>query len=99
VKLQPPTSFSNVRTRLHNRLEARIAEFDTAHNWVALRLSSGSSCLPSARRREISQPNDVAAQRDGAIYFSNPSCGRKPHFGVPRPLQLDFRGVYRLAPG
>jgi gluconolactonase len=38
----------------------------------------------------LNSPNDVVVKRDGAIYFSDPSYGRKPHFGVPRPLQLDF---------
>ena len=48
--------------------------------------------------KELNSPNDVVVKRDGAIYFSDPSYGRKEHFGVPRPPQLDFRGVYRLAP-
>ena len=48
--------------------------------------------------KELNSPNDVVVKRDGAIYFSDPSYGRKEHFGVPRPAQLDFRGVYRLAP-
>jgi len=47
--------------------------------------------------KELNSPNDVVVKRDGAIYFSDPSYSRRPHFGVPRPLQLDFRGVYRLA--
>ena len=46
----------------------------------------------------MNSPNDVVVKRDGAIYFSDPSYGRREHFGLPRPLQLDFRGVYRLAP-
>jgi gluconolactonase len=36
---------------------------------------------------------------DGAIYFSDPTYGRDEGYGSPRPLQLDFRGVYRVAPG
>jgi gluconolactonase len=48
--------------------------------------------------KELNSPNDVVVKRDGAIYFSDPSYGRKEHFGVPRLPQLDFRGVYRLAP-
>ena len=48
--------------------------------------------------KELNSPNDVVVKRDGAIYFSDPSYGRRPHFGVPRPLALDFRGVYRLSP-
>ena len=35
---------------------------------------------------------------DGGIYFTDPTYGRKEYFGNPRPLQLDFRGVYRAEP-
>ena len=42
--------------------------------------------------------NDVVVKSDGAIYFSDPTYGRMEHFGVLRAPQLDFRGVYRLAP-
>ena len=48
--------------------------------------------------KELNSPNDVIVKRDGAIYFSDPTYGRKPHFGVPREPQLAFRGVYRLSP-
>jgi gluconolactonase len=48
--------------------------------------------------KELNSPNDVIVRSDGAIYFSDPTYGRKPHFGLPRELQLSFRGVYRLAP-
>jgi gluconolactonase len=36
--------------------------------------------------------------RDGAIYFTDPTYGRIEYYGVPRPTELDFRGVYRLDP-
>jgi gluconolactonase len=36
---------------------------------------------------------------DGSIYFSDPSYGRTPGFGVERPLELGFKGVYRVPPG
>jgi gluconolactonase len=48
--------------------------------------------------KELNSPNDLVVKRDGAIYFSDPSYGRREHFGVPRPQQLDFCGVWRLAP-
>lgn len=49
--------------------------------------------------RELNSPNDVVVKSDGAIYFSDPTFGRiRDDVGVPRPLTLDFRGVYRLAP-
>lgn len=48
--------------------------------------------------RELNSPNDVVVKSDGAIYFSDPTYGRMQYYGNPRPLQLDFRGVYRVAP-
>jgi gluconolactonase len=48
--------------------------------------------------KELNSPNDVVVKSDGAIYFSDPTYGRKPHFGVPREPELAFRGVYRVSP-
>ena len=47
--------------------------------------------------KELNSPNDVVVKSDGAIYFSDPTYGRKPHFGLPRETELSFRGVYLLA--
>ena len=49
--------------------------------------------------RELNSPNDIVVGNDGSIYFTDPTYGRKEHFGVPRPLQMGFQGVYRLPPG
>jgi gluconolactonase len=49
--------------------------------------------------RELNSPNDVCVRSDGSIYFSDPWYGRMPGFGVERPRQLGFQGVYRLPPG
>jgi gluconolactonase len=48
--------------------------------------------------RELNSPNDVVVKSDGAIYFSDPWYGRMPVYGVERPRQLGFQGVYRIAP-
>ena len=49
--------------------------------------------------KELNSPNDLVAKSDGAIYFSDPTYGRiREDVGIPRPLTLDFRGVYRIAP-
>ncbi len=48
---------------------------------------------------ELNSPNDVVVKSDGAIYFSDPWYGRMPVFGVERPRQLGFQGVYRIPPG
>ncbi|MCP4141233.1 MAG: SMP-30/gluconolactonase/LRE family protein [Chloroflexi bacterium] len=45
--------------------------------------------------KELNSPNDVICKRDGSVYFTDPDSGRSEKFGVPRPQQLDFQGVYR----
>jgi gluconolactonase len=49
--------------------------------------------------KELNSPNDVCVRSDGSIYFSDPWYGRMPVYGVERPRQLGFQGVYRVAPG
>lgn len=49
---------------------------------------------------ELNSPNDIVAKSDGAIYFTDPTYGRvREDVGILRALTLDFRGVYRIAPG
>jgi len=46
--------------------------------------------------KELNSPNDVVASSTGAVYFTDPTYGRLEYYGNPRPLQLDFRGVWRV---
>ena len=48
--------------------------------------------------KELNSPNDVVVKSDGTIYFSDPASGRGPGYGIPRPQELDFQGVFRLDP-
>jgi gluconolactonase len=48
--------------------------------------------------KELNSPNDVIVKSDGFIYFSDPWYGRMPVFGEEREKELDFQGVYRIAP-
>ena len=48
--------------------------------------------------RELNSPNDIIVKSDGAICFTDPNYGRREYFGVPREQELDFQGVYRIAP-
>ncbi|HEX2114591.1 MAG TPA: SMP-30/gluconolactonase/LRE family protein [Alphaproteobacteria bacterium] len=48
--------------------------------------------------KELNSPNDVVVKSDGSIYFTDPTYGRAEYYGNPRPTQLAFRGVYRVAP-
>src|SRR4051812_21473667 len=49
--------------------------------------------------RELNSPNDVVVKGDGAIYFTDPTYGRMPGFGIERAQDLSFQGVYRIPPG
>lgn len=49
--------------------------------------------------RELNSPNDICVRSDGSIYFTDPWYGRMPHYGVERPRELGFQGVYRIPPG
>jgi gluconolactonase len=49
--------------------------------------------------KELNSPNDVVVKSDGAIYFTDPTYGRMPGFGIEREQELAFQGVYRIPPG
>ncbi|MGH7121608.1 MAG: SMP-30/gluconolactonase/LRE family protein, partial [Acetobacteraceae bacterium] len=46
--------------------------------------------------KELNSPNDVVVAADSNIYFSDPTYGRMPGFGVERKQELSFQGVYRV---
>lgn len=47
--------------------------------------------------KRLNSPNDLVLARDGAIYFTDPPFGLRGGNGSPA-RELDFTGVYRLAP-
>jgi gluconolactonase len=49
--------------------------------------------------KELNSPNDVVVKSDGTIYFTDPTYGRMPGFGIEREQELSFQGVYRLPAG
>jgi gluconolactonase len=49
--------------------------------------------------KELNSPNDIIVHSDGSVYFSDPTYGRMPVFGLEREQDLDFQGVYRIPPG
>jgi gluconolactonase len=46
--------------------------------------------------KTLNSPNDIVVATGGAVYFTDPTYGRQPFFGVPREPELTFRGVYRI---
>jgi gluconolactonase len=48
--------------------------------------------------KQLNSPNDVVCGSDGGIYFSDPPYGRAKFYGVERPQELAFQGVYSVGP-
>jgi gluconolactonase len=46
--------------------------------------------------KQLNSPNDIVVRSDGGIYFSDPPYGRAKFYGVERPQELGFQGVYRV---
>lgn len=47
--------------------------------------------------KELNSPNDVVVRSDGSVYFTDPTYGRMPVFGLERSQELDCQGIYRVA--
>jgi gluconolactonase len=47
---------------------------------------------------ELNSPNDVVVDSDGGVYFTDPTYGRMPGYGLEREQQLPFQGVFRIPP-
>ncbi|MEO1198512.1 MAG: isochorismatase family protein [Pseudomonadota bacterium] len=47
--------------------------------------------------RELNSPNDLCVKSDGSIWFTDPWYGRMPGFGVERPRELGWQGVFRIS--
>jgi gluconolactonase len=48
--------------------------------------------------KELNSPNDVVVASSGTTYFSDPTYGRMPGFGIELEQDLSFQGVYRVEP-
>jgi gluconolactonase len=46
--------------------------------------------------RELNSPNDVIVDQAGRILFTDPTAGRSREYGVERPVELTFSGIYRV---
>jgi gluconolactonase len=49
--------------------------------------------------KELNSPNDIVVASGGAIYFTDPTSGRTARYGVERPQELSFQGIYWIDPG
>jgi gluconolactonase len=80
--------------------QGRLVSCEHATSRVVRQEKSGAMTVLAAhfQGKELNSPNDLVVKSDGAIYFSDPTYGRiREDVGVPRELQLAFRGAYRVA--
>jgi len=91
-----PSNMANGNT--YDR-DGRILSCEHATSHVVRETDGGTEVIASRYDgKELNSPNDIIAGGDGSIFFTDPTYGRMGRHGVERPLQLDFRGVYRIAP-
>lgn len=97
-EIQKPSNKGNGMT-YDAALNLLVCEHSTS-SVVRLRRDGTREVLSSKwRGRELNSPNDICVRADGSIYFTDPTYGRMPHYGVERPVELGFQGVYRLPAG
>ena len=81
-------------------LQGRLLSCEHASSRLTRTEADGTitALATSYRGLELNSPNDVVTRSDGGIYFTDPTYGRMPYYGVERTPQLGFRGVYRVGP-
>jgi gluconolactonase len=92
-----PCSMSNGLT--YDR-QGRLVACEHATSRVT-RTESDGRIVPIATHclgKQLNSPNDIVCKGDGGIYFSDPPYGRVKFYGVERPQELPFQGVYRVGP-
>jgi sugar lactone lactonase YvrE len=92
-----PSGKSNGLTRDR---EGRLIVCEHAGRRVARIEADGSVTTIVSHYRNccLNSPNDVVVKSDGFIYFTDPPYGLNPVYGVAERPELDFAGVYRVAP-
>jgi gluconolactonase len=79
--------------------EGNLYVCEHATSRVVKETPSGEIVVVASRwqGRALNSPNDIVLRSDNTIYFSDPTYGRMPVFGVERNQELTFQGVYRVA--
>jgi gluconolactonase len=80
--------------------EGRLLACEHASSQVS-RTEADGRIIPLATHyqgKQLNSPNDIVCAADGSIYFSDPPYGRAEYYGVPRPQELSFQGVFRVGP-
>jgi len=97
VVLRDPSGMTNGTT--YDR-EGRLLMCEHATSQVTRLEADGSITVLAShwQGKQLNSPNDIVVDDSGAIWFTDPLYGREAATGVPREADLDFRGVYRIAP-
>ncbi len=96
VSFRKPSNMANGNT--YDR-QGRMLSCEHATSRVTRTEADGSITVLAThyQGKELNSPNDIVVKSDGWIYFTDPMYGRMPYFGIERPSELGFRGVYRVA--
>lgn len=83
-------------------LHGRIVSCEHAASRLVVHDHDGKRVTPLATHHEgraLNSPNDVVCDREGRLWFTDPSFGRvRPDLGLVRAEEMAFRGVFRLDP-
>jgi gluconolactonase len=92
-----PTGYANGNTRDR---QGRLVTCEHATSRVTRTEADGKVTVLAShwQGKELNSPNDIVVRSDGRIYFTDPTYGRQGDTGLARPLELPFRGVYRIDP-
>jgi gluconolactonase len=80
--------------------EGRLITCEHATSRVVREEHDGSLTVLAAAYdgAELNSPNDIVIDRDGLVYFTDPTAGRQDFWGIPRPIPQPVCGVYRVDP-
>lgn len=83
-------------------MQGRVISCEHASSHLVLHDHGGKRVRTLASHyqgRELNSPNDVICDSHGNIWFTDPAFGRlREDLGIVRAQELDFQGVFRLAP-
>ena len=78
--------------------QGRLVTCEHATSRVTRAEPNGSTTVLATHHgdKQLNSPNDIVVATSGSIYFTDPGFGRMEFYGVPRPQELSFQGVYRI---
>lgn len=90
---------SNISNGLTYDTDGRLVACEHATSRVTRTEHDGTTTTLASHYhgKELNSPNDVVVKSDGKIYFTDPPAGRTAQFGIERPQELDFQGVFMLS--